>query len=107
MMHAQHALTTKQQLARCTHCDEPAVAGITSSLDPSKVFCCAGCKTVYEVLNDIGLDEYYNIKERAGSIRRRAPVQLSDQKYLFLDHDSFHEEYAYKKNKSIAWLASG
>ena len=101
-MHAQHALTTKQQLARCTHCDEPAVAGITSSLDPSKVFCCAGCKTVYEVLNDIGLDEYYNIKERAGSIRRRAPVQLSDQKYLFLDHDSFHEEYAYKKNKTLS-----
>ncbi len=101
-MHAQHSSITKQEVVLCSHCDEPALAGITSRIDSSKVFCCAGCRTVYEVLNDIGLDEYYQIKERAGVIKRRAPVQLSEQKYLFLDHDSFHEEYAYKKNQTLS-----
>tara|TARA_R110000868_G_scaffold42681_5_gene144044 strand:- start:647 stop:3034 length:2388 start_codon:yes stop_codon:yes gene_type:complete len=97
-MHANSQSTLDNAQLYCTHCDEPALAGIISRQDESKVFCCVGCRTVYEVLNNIGLDEYYDIKEQSGVIRRRAPVQISEQQYLFLDHDSFLKDYAEKSD---------
>ncbi|MFV8753568.1 heavy metal translocating P-type ATPase [Nannocystaceae bacterium ST9] len=44
----------------CAHCGLPAPAS-PSGL-PS--FCCAGCKTVWELLHEVGLDHYYDLRER-------------------------------------------
>ena len=44
----------------CAHCGLPAPASPSGA--PS--FCCAGCKTVWELLHEVGLDHYYDLRER-------------------------------------------
>ncbi len=45
----------------CAHCGLPVP---TSSAQPGPRFCCAGCKTVWELLHEVGLDPYYDLRER-------------------------------------------
>ncbi|MGX5817579.1 heavy metal translocating P-type ATPase [Chitinophaga lutea] len=60
--------------SRCAHCGEPCARNAT--------FCCAGCKTVYELLNEHGLCDYYTLNENPGSAQR-TPVR--PDKFAFLD----------------------
>ncbi|MEQ8703247.1 MAG: heavy metal translocating P-type ATPase metal-binding domain-containing protein [Phaeodactylibacter sp.] len=48
----------------CYHCGEHC-APTHLQLD-DKDFCCEGCKTVYEILEDNGMCRYYDIDEQAG-----------------------------------------
>ena len=47
----------------------------------NKIFCCNGCKTVYEIFSENDLSNYYNFQEKPGSI----PTEIQG-KYDFLDH---------------------
>ncbi len=63
----------------CFHCGE-ICSDNTIHID-EKVFCCTGCKTVYEILNDNGMCRYYEIDENAGiSLRGRPQAE-----YAYLD----------------------
>ncbi len=89
---------------RCTHCDEEVVVSYYSSLDKElkdtynnsnrAVFCCTGCVTVYEVLHDKGLEEYYQIKKDTEALKRRSPVEQSKNQYTYMDDEVFLKEYA-------------
>ncbi|HEY3406300.1 MAG TPA: heavy metal translocating P-type ATPase metal-binding domain-containing protein [Ohtaekwangia sp.] len=51
------------QAVTCFHCGQPCEE--TLWLD-NKVFCCYGCKTVFEILNDNDLCEYYTLDKNPG-----------------------------------------
>ncbi|MBY0515721.1 MAG: cadmium-translocating P-type ATPase [Bacteriovoracaceae bacterium] len=78
---------------RCIHCDELALHPIFS--EDHKPFCCQGCATVYGILHEKGLEEYYEIKKSAGIYKRRSPVDLDQSKFQFLDQEEFLKEYSY------------
>jgi Cu2+-exporting ATPase/Cu+-exporting ATPase len=82
----------------CLHCSEPI---ITPYVQASDVFCCQGCLTVYNILHSKGLEDYYQIKQNAGTLRSRAPVELKAQKYLYLDQEEFLQEYSYKNHDDL------
>ncbi|HLP20071.1 MAG TPA: heavy metal translocating P-type ATPase metal-binding domain-containing protein [Chitinophagales bacterium] len=48
----------------CYHCGASCDGHIVAS---SRVFCCQGCKTVYEVLNDNGLCDFYALNNQPGT----------------------------------------
>ena len=48
----------------CYHCGEDCIDYKIEHDD--KLFCCEGCKTVYDILNTNGLCQYYEIDENAG-----------------------------------------
>ncbi len=48
-----------------------------------KVFCCQGCKMVYEIIHQNGLCEYY-AREKAPGVSQKMPVR--EGKFSFLDH---------------------
>ena len=48
----------------CIHCGERCSSGVHGS--PGQPFCCMGCKTVYELLNENGLGHYYKIESTPG-----------------------------------------
>jgi heavy metal-(Cd/Co/Hg/Pb/Zn)-translocating P-type ATPase len=80
----------------CTHCHESVENAIYDKAeDPSLSipFCCQGCLTVYQILHQKGFGEYYQIKESAGVLRRRAPVAGLVERYQFLDDQVFLAEY--------------
>lgn len=66
----------------CYHCGDACENDSIHIQD--KVFCCTGCKTVYEILNENSLCEYYDLEKRPGNkIDRKA-----SQEYAFLDEES-------------------
>ncbi|MEO5684853.1 MAG: heavy metal translocating P-type ATPase metal-binding domain-containing protein [Chitinophagaceae bacterium] len=64
----------------CDHCGDECIAKNICIDD--KRFCCAGCKMVYQLLNQGGLCDYYNLNDKPG-FSQRIPVRTG--KFAFLD----------------------
>lgn len=81
----------------CTHCDEEVVVPYYSKIDKSHkhTFCCLGCVTVYEVIHDKGLDQYYEIKKDSEALKRRSPAEEKAKSYSYLDEENFQKDYSY------------
>jgi len=78
------ANTGKDELI-CHHCSEPCPDDRIAIED--KLFCCEGCKTVYEILSANNLCRYYDIDENAGvSLRGQ-----SREEYAYLDDPDVQE----------------
>ncbi|CAN5623625.1 hypothetical protein BH23BAC1_BH23BAC1_39480 [soil metagenome] len=54
----------KVDIATCYHCGEPCKEGEVYLQE--KIFCCEGCKVVYEILQDNGLCTYYDLEKNPG-----------------------------------------
>jgi len=80
----------------CTHCHEVAPIPLTIREDSSLVFCCQGCLTVYNILHQKGLENYYSIKQDAGIFKRRAPVEMTDINFAYLDDVAYSKDYTYE-----------
>ncbi len=69
----------KQQGVACFHCGQPCKEG--DFLTDDKSFCCYGCKTVYEILNENNLCEYYDFESNPG-----VRLEKDDETYAYLDN---------------------
>ncbi len=65
----------------CYHCGEDCIEEIKSQ---DKVFCCQGCKMVFEILNESGLCEYYDIEKNPGLTQK---IKVREGKFAFLDNE--------------------
>lgn len=92
------ALTNQEHL-NCYHCglacpDEKIAIG-------EKYFCCNGCKTAYEILEDSDLCEYYDLNEAPGT----TPAEFGyKEKYSFLDDEKTLNQLYQFVNENIATL---
>jgi Cu2+-exporting ATPase/Cu+-exporting ATPase len=84
-------------MSLCTHCDERIQHAVFDETDSQgrEPFCCRGCLTVYQLIHEKGLGEYYSIKRSSSTLKARAPVQLNKQMYRYLDDFQFLNEYTY------------
>ncbi|MEQ8713752.1 MAG: heavy metal translocating P-type ATPase metal-binding domain-containing protein [Cyclobacteriaceae bacterium] len=79
-------LGTKETVAHaaereeCYHCGDPCVPG-EICLD-EKSFCCDGCKMVYQILDENGLCNYYDLEAAPGIKLKSAP---SDDQFSYLE----------------------
>lgn len=71
----------------CVHCGEDC--GKYPILWEDKPFCCNGCKTVFQILNQKELRQYYEIEKMPGI---RVDTQEVGDKYAFLDLDEIKEK---------------
>lgn len=71
----------------CAHCTLPVPPGLVREGEAHQ-FCCGGCRTVWELLHNQGLDGYYRLAER-----RETPVQRSDREFAEFDHPAFQARY--------------
>jgi len=70
----------------CYHCGSNCEEEINFD---DKLFCCEGCKTVFDILNVNALDSYYNIEENNPGIKANKNFK---GKYNFLDLNEFKEK---------------
>ncbi len=63
----------------CFHCSDEII-GKEIKFD-DKVFCCNGCKSIYQLLSSNSLDSFYSIENNAGT----RPVNSEDRRFAFLD----------------------
>ncbi len=64
----------------CTHCGDTCEEETITSGDA--VFCCTGCHTVYDLLNESGLGTYYDIEEEAPGISMKKVAQMKRFEHL-------------------------
>lgn len=72
--------TTSLTAIQCYHCGEDCKSDTVEAHD--KVFCCSGCKMVYEILDQNGMCDYYAISENPGTSQR---IKVREDKFSFLD----------------------
>ncbi len=71
----------------CFHCGTPCISNAIAIEE--KIFCCEGCKLVYEILNDNGLCDYYKIQTHPG-LTQIKPVR--NDKYAYLDNEEIAKQ---------------
>ncbi len=71
----------------CYHCGTHCITN--SITKEEKVFCCEGCKLVYEILNENDLCDYYKIQDHPGLTQIKA---LRKEKYAYLDNTDIAEK---------------
>lgn len=64
----------------CQHCGDPCTGSLPSLGD--MVFCCEGCKSVYQILNDYNLCAYYELNAHPGNTQK---TNIRKDKFAFLD----------------------
>ena len=72
---------------KCIHCGEDC--GSHPVIWDDKPFCCHGCKTVYQILNEKKLDKYYEIQPMSGI--KIEPANVGN-KYAYLDLDEIKDK---------------
>jgi len=70
---------------KCYHCGLPCEETLWVN---EKAFCCYGCKTVFEILNENDLCEYYNLEKNPGIQRRK----LSEENFSYLDEPDIRKK---------------
>ncbi|HVI48016.1 MAG TPA: heavy metal translocating P-type ATPase metal-binding domain-containing protein [Chitinophaga sp.] len=71
----------------CYHCGEDC-ANNTITLE-EKVFCCQGCKLVYEILHQYNLCEYYTLNNQPGVNQR---ITVRRDKFAFLEDEKIEQQ---------------
>lgn len=66
----------------CYHCGTACTT--TKLAIDDKLFCCEGCKLVYEIINENGLCNYYELENHPGLSQVKA---VRKDKYAYLDND--------------------
>ncbi|MDX1472135.1 MAG: heavy metal translocating P-type ATPase metal-binding domain-containing protein, partial [Flavobacteriaceae bacterium] len=64
----------------CYHCGEPCFDTLVFE---DKNFCCTGCRTVFEIFKDNGLEKYYSLEKSPG-----ISPQIESAKFNFLENSS-------------------
>ncbi|MBM3415694.1 MAG: HAD-IC family P-type ATPase [Bacteroidetes bacterium] len=87
-----HPLTENK--TSCYHCGDICLNDKFRSED--KIFCCEGCKMVYQILNRSGLCEYYNLNENPGISQR---IKVRKDKFAFLDDEKIQQHLISFRNE--------
>lgn len=96
---SKYLLSTEDDANKyCYHCGEEPFWGSYLYQDGKK-FCCHGCVSVYRLLKDNLLDEYYDIKD---GIKLKTLENFDfDNRFQFLKCDDFFNNYLQKKDNYI------
>lgn len=79
----------------CYHCGEDCKDDSITKED--KLFCCEGCKMVYELLNKNGLCDYYDISQNPGINQK---IKVREGKFAFLDSNEIEAKLLDFKDQS-------
>ena len=91
------ALQTNVQ--NCYHCGDSCAEELIIAHD--KAFCCSGCKTVYELLEENNLCTYYNLEQNPGITGKS---NLSEARFAYLDDAGVEAQLVNFRNDSICKL---
>ncbi|MCB0803101.1 MAG: heavy metal translocating P-type ATPase metal-binding domain-containing protein [Flavobacteriales bacterium] len=80
----------------CYHCGD--ACDVELIIFDEKQFCCHGCKTVYEILAQNDLCDYYRIEQMPGI----TPKIKTENKFEYLENESIIEQLVDFKNESIS-----
>ncbi|MEQ1675193.1 MAG: heavy metal translocating P-type ATPase metal-binding domain-containing protein [Chitinophagaceae bacterium] len=87
---------TDQRL-HCYHCGESCPDEKIHTAE--KIFCCQGCKMVYQILSQSDLCDYYSLNENPGISQR---IHVRKDKFAFLDNQKIQAQLiTFKDEKQV------
>ena len=82
----------------CHHCLGPVSTPFTLKVEDKKyLFCCQGCKIVFQAMRDHGLGKYYEFEGR----NSHALVGLKAEDYSYLDYPQLKESFFNQTTKQL------
>ena len=87
---------------QCYHCGETCADDHIHIEE--KVFCCEGCKTVFEILDENGLCNYYDLEQNPGLSLK---IRNWGTRYDFLDNEEIAQqllEFSEGNTQKITWF---
>lgn len=78
------------QSVACEHCGLPVPRGLIDSVAEHQ-FCCHGCRTVFDLLHDHSLDDFYRVREATGG--KRAPIRSTGSRYTAFHSSEFQAKH--------------
>ena len=87
------------QKQTCYHCGEPCEE--ETLLFDDKNFCCNGCQTVYEILNQNDLCDYYRLEQMPGI----SPKVAKQGKFAYLDNQEIQDQLLDFKDESVSKIS--
>ena len=88
---------SQDHIHSCDHCGLPCNSGVFTL--ENKQFCCRGCQTVFELLSENDLCEYYSLNERPGSSLQNAS---SADQFAYLEDEDLLERLLHFRGQDIA-----
>jgi Cu+-exporting ATPase len=85
--------TSVKPTVKCYHCGDECINETIQLAD--KNFCCQGCKTVYQVLNQSDLCDYYELNQNPGISQR---ITVRKDKFSFLDDEKIEQQLVSFRN---------
>jgi len=79
--------TTIDKKIQCYHCGEDCISGKIRF--DEKIFCCEGCKMVFQIINQNNLCDYYNLNKNPGINQR---IIVREDKFSFLDDTTIQQQ---------------
>lgn len=89
----------KDNIIKCDHCGDPCDSGVIRL--ESKMFCCHGCKTVFQILDENGLCNYYDLDENPGISLKSKDYK---DKYSYLENDTIINQLLEFQNEAFQKL---
>lgn len=83
----------------CTHCGLPVPRGLVEP-DADEQFCCNGCRTVYHMIREHGLDAFYRIRDESDDTPTRAPT--THRRYDEFADPTFRELYCRPAGQGVS-----
>ncbi|MCZ7582335.1 MAG: heavy metal translocating P-type ATPase [Deltaproteobacteria bacterium] len=83
----------------CTHCGLPVPPGLVEA-GAERQFCCNGCRTVYAVLHEHGLENFYRLVDTPSG--RPQTAATTDRTYAEFDDPAFLETYG-RRDADDSW----
>jgi len=81
----------------CLHCGLPVLNASDAK------FCCNGCKLVYQVIHDNGLERFYELRESGPSWQNRAANPTLDN-FSYLDSKEFGQSYVFRSVEGLSQI---
>ncbi|MFT3705582.1 MAG: heavy metal translocating P-type ATPase metal-binding domain-containing protein [Agriterribacter sp.] len=84
------------QALYCYHCGDECVSVIRAN---DKIFCCEGCRMVFQVLNENELCGYYDLNKSPGASQK---IAVRQNKFAFLDDEQIQDKLiSFKDDKQV------
>ena len=94
-------LAQNDHYKKCLHCSELIENNILL-VQKEAMFCCNGCKLVYECIQEGGLNNFYEILKTEGN--KLSAVSSKANNYDFLKESEFLGEFAQGANKNTFYF---
>ena len=84
----------------CAHCGEDC--GKDPVIYDGKPFCCHGCRTVYQLLEENRMGQYYSLMDIPQGVRAAEDDTTSSSRFAFLDRDEIKQQMLEFSNEQFA-----